>query len=1149
MTPLELIERLETLGLVDPKVLKKIRRQIDDPEKTVKPKAVVTYLAKKGLIDKSQASALIKEIEKPKPIQHEEIAVAVPAEKEYDTDDLTAAVHEVVPAPDPQATMEAVPANIDDSPGDIEVDVVAVEPIEAIVEPEPIPYEAAIEADPLDAGGGDAFDNFGAAAAYDDATKDETKSAGFQGKRLKKDQWATKWLYIGFGILGSLLIFGAVLYIAVNRVSAEDQFKAAMTSFENSAWGDFLEKIDEFMEDNPRHEKVGTAKARRVQALIAQTYESKNWNETISRAADKLPTLMEDKEAKVDLIRDDLGVMLPGAALKISERALKQNSLADMEKQLEMAYEAKTVVDNATYIPSSIRKRPVVADTLSKFEDNIRAVKGLIQKENDYSSGLSEIKELGAAGKTDIAFTKYQELTRKYGELATRAELRTAMKEVSAKERELVNPINAELAVSTDARSSDSQGVVVLATKTGQMLEASRELMEVVLAEGSLYGIETGSGRVVWRKWLGYETLLQPVKFDEDYVLVSEQMNNDVMMVRKMDGKVMWRTEIGEPFVLPAHSPAMVLITATSGKIFKLDAQTGNVVASVKLPQTANVSAMIAERDPYIYQVGYYSNIYVLSADDLSCKDVYNLGHYKGSIEVPPKYWSGHLLTCVNSGNRCDLHVLKPAQDGLGLERVQLMNRITAGPVTTPLTRLGRWMLLAADNGEMKILNLDPDPEQIPISKFAEEKFENRSGQRVFMATQGSQLWVAGKGIMKYRIQGSLGQFNRQIITNHADSFIGPMTPIEEGLMHVRRREGSGMVSVSAVAQDSLKEIWRTDLGGAIAGAPTYVGNKLQAISNQGDVFMLDSQSFTDGYADSPTRASTVIENLSFDMTIQLGDDEYAVVGTSGRDDLLHIKDGKSRLLKLQPPANKPVCKPLALGGDLIVGSADGQVVRVEMRSGKMIGAPFQPAVKPGSIVDWKDPVLIQGEIFAIANGSEDGASSVYVLDASDGKSIRKIAGVDSDAKIRSRLAAIGRSVYVVVSGNDGDQIVALDAANSLNRVSDAALNAGYVDGPWAVGESILLVDDSDQLVCYDSKLAEKWKSPLANIKLAGEPVLDRGKIAIAFQDGQVVWVNPEDGKAANSVQLGQPISGVSFADNKLLFGGLDGTVQVWQGQ
>jgi outer membrane protein assembly factor BamB len=1156
MTPHELIARLESVGLIDPAVLEKVRQHVEDPEKKVKPKAVLSYLVKKEQITRTQASALLKEIEAPKPIQHEEIRVNLP--KEYDTDDLTSISDELTeskPEPEPKTLRKTEPRRQREPEvrPRKERPVVEIVPVEQPAEVDPL-IETADQFSAGDVVHAPLHADYGApmdAGIYGDSRQRDDKPApGFRGKRLKKDQWSTKWLYIGFGILGLLLIFGAVLYIAVNRVSAEDQFKAANTSFENGSYSDAIEKFNEFIEENPKHEKVNTAKVRRVQALIAQTYETKNWDETIKRAETQLPGLLEDSSINMDLIRDDLGVMLPGAALKISERALKQTDLPGMEKQLELALGAKQVVDNAAYIPNSIRKRPVVATTIDKFEDNILAVQGLIQKEYDYKAGLTEIRQLGDASKTEEAFALYQKLTRQYAELAAREELQVAMKAVSAKERELVKPTPTSLTTSSEARPSDSQSVVVLASKNGQKLDADRDVITPVLAEGTLYGIESSDGSVVWRKWLGFQTQIQPQVFKEDLLLVADQQNQDLMLLKRLDGKVVWRTEIGEPFVTPAFNDAMIVVTARSGKVFKLDAQTGKVIAAVQLPQTANVSAMIAEREPYIYQPGYYSNIYILSSEDLSCRDVYYLGHYKGSIEVPLVIWNGHLLVCVNSGSRCDLYVLKPEEQGLGLQMVQLLNRITSGPVTTPLLRFGRWMLVASDNGDLKILNIDPADEANPISKFAEEKFENRSGQRAFLLTQGNQLWIAGKGILKYRIQGSLGKFTRQLITNIGDSFVAPLHAIEEGVLHVRRREGSGMISVSAVDPNTLKEIWRTDLGGSLAGSPTVVGDEIMAISNQGDLFLLDSAAISRGYSDNAEKSSTIVESLSFDSTIALGDNRFACIGSNGRDDLLSIEGGNSRLLKLKPPADKPVCEPIAVGGDLIIASAEGPVVRVDARTGQMIGAPFQPPVKPGEKVNWKRPVLIEGEVFAIAReGVDSSPSSIFVLDSSDGKSIREVSEFAADARIKSPLESFARTVVGVFSNAENDQLVALDSANSLTSLGTATLPGNYVAGPWVVGPAVLVTLDTDELVCFDQQLQEKWKISLPPDQVAGEPVLDRGKIAFAFQNGKVVWLDPETGQEANSILLGQPVSGISFVDNKLYFGGSDGTVHVWQAQ
>ena len=162
-----------------------------------------------------------------------------------------------------------------------------------------------------------------------------------------------------------------------------------------------------------------------------------------------LPTLLEVGTPNLDVIRDDIALMLPNAALQISERAVKQTELKGMKEQLAKAQDAKTVIDDASFIPTSKRKSPTVASVYDKFNNNILSVQGLIQKENDYAKALLDIASLTDQSKTDEAFGLYQQLTRQYGELATRDELQVAMKAVSTKERGLVKPVQVDIPIAT----------------------------------------------------------------------------------------------------------------------------------------------------------------------------------------------------------------------------------------------------------------------------------------------------------------------------------------------------------------------------------------------------------------------------------------------------------------------------------------------------------------------------------------------------------------------------------------------------------------------------------------------------------------------------------------------------------------------------
>ena len=773
-------------------------------------------------------------------------------------------------------------------------------------------------------------------------------------------------------------------------------------------------------------------------------------------------------------------------------------------------------------------------------------MKGLITKENDYEKALGTIKQMASQNQTDQAFDVFQKLTRRYGDLAARSELQAVMKTVSEKEKELVKSTDVNLPAVNAEIATPIGNTIVLASKNGAPVPQLQGDITPVFAQGSVYGIDAGDGSVAWRRFVGYQTTIDPQAISEDDLLICDQRNHDLLRIKRNSNELVWRMNVGEPFVKPSISEMAVLVTTRSGKVLKVNPMDGAVLAACQLPQPANVSAMIADRQPLIYQPGLYSNIYILSSEDLTCRDVYYLGHQRGSIQVPPVPWSGHILVGVNSGSGCDLHVLKSKEgNGLDLQSIQLFSRLTTAPVTEDIGRFGRRMLLVSEDGELQVLSIETTSDQAPVTKFVTEKIENRGGDRLYHLTDRNQLWIAGKGINRLRLKVA-GSLDRELIYNAADKFVAPMTIFDETLIHVRKRNGSAMLSIAGVDSRTLKEKWRTDLGGPVVGQPTSTGNQLIAMSNQGDLFKFgeDSQ-----LADDRIKSSTVVENLMFDELIDMGNGIHVAVGPLDRREILFTKfeSFESSLVQLMAPADRPACKPVSLDGDLIVPSKGGPVVRVNPQNGQMIGAPFQPPVRPGIDYRWLRPAVVGQGVFAIANAPSEGSpSTFYVLDGRDRSAIKSIAEVQSQTPIKSPLAALGKIAYAVVAGENADRMVALDTAASLQQTSSADLEGAYAAGPWTVGSNVLVQLDTDQLVCYDEGLIQKWTYPLGNVRMVGQPQAVNGTVMLTFQDGKVEMVNAENGSNAYAVELMQPVSGPPATDGqKLYVGGMDGTVHV----
>ena len=684
MTPSQLLTRIEALGSVDAKYVAKIRKQIEDPAKVVKSKAIVKYLLDKSQITKSEAKKLLA------PPTEDEIVVVEPA-ADFDSSALIdTGDFQTQPA---EPIVEAVAEPI--------VEAVAEPIVEAVAEPidldatihEPGPFVPEI---PGPAGG---FDNQPAFEqnVYDEPAFDEPQAApakeysaveAFKGKRDQKDQFKTKWLFIGPAILGLLGIGIFLLQYVVFSQNAEAMIEAANDAHERGNWGEAIQRAEDVIKDHPSHEQIPLMRAKRVQSILRSKFDGKSYGEMITQADLLLKPLSEEEDTKISVIRDDLSVILPRGLDEIASKAAKKmvvdanNDVAMMESELSTIMEYQKVIDNRVYVSEIQRRKQVLAEVLSRITNNINLIKGLIDKEKDYKSALVEIEELRTQNKTDEAFNNYRVLIRNHPDLATRKPLSDLMLSISKKESELVKPIQLDLEPKTTWRPSIINQSIVLSAPSGDKISSLEGEVIPVIVDGSAFGFSAADGSLVWRHFVGQQSTMLPVMLDAERTLIVNQQDNDLICVETATGKLIWRQEFGEAIRPPIVGPnsKFLVVSSDSGKVIQLDATTGAVQLATQLPQSTGPSALVSTTDPIVYQVGKYSNLYVLNQQDYSCVEVYSLGHYEDSIIAPPIQWAGYILVVVNGGSSCDLHVFKPQKNGTDLVRVQLIQRVLRTP-------------------------------------------------------------------------------------------------------------------------------------------------------------------------------------------------------------------------------------------------------------------------------------------------------------------------------------------------------------------------------------------------------------------------------------------------------------------------------------
>ena len=1188
MTPSQLLARIEAIGTIDAKYVDKIRKQIQDPEKVVKTKAIVKYLLTKNQIDKAQAKKLLA------PPTVDEIEVVQPAPAEFDSSALIDAGEFQT-----EATSEPVVEVIAEPVVEVEAiaePVVEVEPVvvvEAITEPI---IELDVDATVMDQGqfGPDvnAVVDFGAmdpnggldampaAEVFggDDAYADPAAQAGngeeysaieaFKGKRDQRDQFKTKWLYIGFGILSLIAMGIAVLALVVFGQNADAKLKAANEAYDLTNWGDATKKIEDFVEQFPSHEEIPSMRAKRVHSVLRSKFESKAYEEMIKQADILLPPLAEEKDTKIDIIRDDLSVILPRGLDEIAQKAADKmvansnNDIPTMEGELATIENYKEVIDNPVYIRNSQRKKQVLAEVLSRIENNIDLIKGLITKEKDYKGALVHIEELRTQDKTDEAFNDYRVLTRNHPGLASRKPLVELMLSISKKESELVQPIQVDLSPQNVWRPSVVSQSVVLSASSGSPIASLEGEVVPVVVDGGAYGFDAGNGAVVWRHFVGQQTTMPPVSLDSTHTLIVNQKDNDLICLNTQTGELVWRQEFGEAIKQPAIGPTgnFVVVSTESGKVIQLDAATGEVQKAAQLPQATGTAALVNTRDPIVYQVGKYSNLYVLDQQDYSCREVYSLGHYKDSVAVPPVQWAGYILVAINGGNSCDLHVFKPQKNGADLVRVQLIQRALDAPMTLPFIRVGNISLMAGENGQINMLSIDPTNDFAPISADS-QLVGDSNGPRPLVSAVKSNVWVAANGIVQARIRRNQGKIERINTNQTGDQFLMATQKLDEYVFHVRRRKDSGMLTAALANAKDLETVWRTDFGGEIAGDLVMGDNGLTAFSGQGDAFSLDDAAMASGKATSSARASEVIQNLQFSDVIQF-EDGLATVGPIGKQAIVKsIRGGKEtrrdadmvffngtdlKLMKLAPPANFPACRPLKFGTDLIIASSSGYVALVNPRNNRMVGSPFQTAITPDSVINWLPPIDIGSDQVAIAVGESKGEpSKLLLLSAANKSRISKVAEVESEQPFKGELNLFGDTVLAVLGGSQVD-LLATFSGDSLAKANTVELEGAVVAGPWIVGDDVLVKLDNDKLYMFGSDLTGKWVQDSPNVQFAGVPELVGDQLLLCYKSGKVDFVNPATGERTNGFDLQQPIVNRPLTvGNQMYFSGADGTVHV----
>ncbi len=1102
MSGLDFLAMLQAKGVLSAAQTDRLRRKVADPSKPISPERLAKYLVEKGELDRQQARTLLDEFRRGAGGGLMQLSEADVVEEVVDLGAM---------------------AFGDDAGGYGAVD----SPLQPLV--------------PL--------------ADASEGSEERKPLVPFQARKVLTNRWESKWMIIGPTLVVVLAMAAAFLYFVLVRRGAEKILDAADAHYKSQAYAEAIEEYTEFVYFYPDNPKVSLAKVRTGMGRIRIFSDSSQWEKALELLPEVLPTI-ENEEAFPAEGRPDLAAILPRIADGFVSEADRSPDVETKQRLLDLCGRAMVYVDNSNFIPTSIRRQ--IDGTLTKLKEDYARVERDILRERKLVDALARMTEAMGNRETIRAFEIRKELLREFPVLESEPRLVEASKQVATTEQQLVVADDAGVRA-TGADQGNDLPKITLATRVGGTLTDQAGEIHPVLIRGAVYMFDVTDGRVLWRRFVGYETRTQPIWVNQrgGDLLVADQRSHEVLRVEGRSGDVVWRTGIGEPFSPPVISGQTVLVATRSGRVVRLaldaaaEIEAGAQVDGVRLPQQLTTSPASDRSGQFLYQPGLQANLYVLEAgstdQQLQCREVYYLGHRAGSIAVPPVLVQGLLFVVENSGiDYSTLHILKPTQRGTGLVPAQLPIRLR-GEVLAATELYGpQTLMVMTDRGEIRLFRVDATAEgEEPVSTLAPFDRQTPAGTFSFFLAEKGKMWIGDEGLSTFQIQVQRGQLDRSGAYFGREQFIAPFGLYGNALVQTRIRSGSRLVTVSAVDAVTLEELWRTDLAAPLAGTPfVELDGTTVALTSQGDQYVIDQALIDAGVGFEPRRrGSSAEQDLVFETTVDFGGGRVLCFGPPEKQRVLGIDPAErvntAPISDSDIPAGTLAFPPVRLGDRALAGSTQGPLFLLDPLRGRAQGTPFQPAVGPDSQVRWVRPAVLDERSFVIG----DQAGNLYRV-VREGNGLAKEDQAELGVSIVTPMAARDGFVYFGTVAGNTPGLTAVDASDlSQSRVHPLPARIDF--GPRTVGLSVLAGTTDGTLHGLGRDGSPLWSIPLDGGFAVGA-LEHEGVLYVSLSSGLIVKCRPEDGTVLERTIVGEPLGGDPFVQGgQLIVPAFDGTLCV----
>lgn len=947
--------------------------------------------------------------------------------------------------------------------------------------------------------------------------------------RAKRSVWDSPLILVGGGLLALLLMAAVALAWAIRQGGGDQAFEAAEIEYGDGNYGPSIGLYAEYLEQYPRHPKVGQAKVRLSLARLRQAIDtSSNWAKTLDLARGEVESIAPLPEFAG--AGNDLAVLLPRISAGLAADARKQPSA----ERIAQGRASLALIDKYV-LPRSLQPADAIADVQKSLA---LAERDLLQKER-LQKAVADIEKHAAAGDLAAADAARTDLLNVYPSLERAAELRSALAAMAEAARKATRFVAEPRDAETAENESPIAATTTIATRTRSGEAPLGEARVYALAEGAAYALAAADGRVLWRRFVGFASELTPSEQPDGTALVYDAVHRALASVDNADGGLRWRLSLSaRPAGPPLALDDRTLVATIDGRLTALDPESGNAQGYTAFPQPIVGAPALEPRGRRLYQAGDHAHLFVLDRATLEGLEVVDLGYAASSVAVSPTVVSRYVIVAENHlANGCRLRVLVADDEGLNLKEVQQVE--LEGHVVSPPQVADRYLHVFTDRGGVIVLAVATSDVDQPLTKVIETVTGSQERGPSYARIAGRDLWIGNDRLTKFAVQAAAARIAPLWTIDRGDLFCQPPVVQGEALITARKRKAFSGVAMSAVRADDGQPLWETQL----AAAPTDVvqldedASQLTTLSTTGGLFAVGlNESERRTVVDAP-RARVELAAALPTVVATSRSAPWALAPALPAERLLRVEAGGSSPLGWMTPPG-PALAPAVPWRDGWLVPCRGGLVQWIDAGGKPRAQPFQPRTEAGVDLPWTPGAPLENGDALIS----DGRAKLYRLTLAE-KPMPHVAAaleVEPPEPLVSRIAAGPRQAFAVDAGG---RLVGF-SIDGLKLGPQIRLGGKPVWGPHRVGSLTLTATNEDRLLAVDDRGEPAFEITLDGGPLVGLPLPQEDSLLLALQSGRVLRISAADGQRLGAVDVGEPLGGGPLhIGERLIVLGHDGSV------